>query len=737
MEENLIEGDRRPNRWNLFQEQNPGLKKKDCHDLYQKVKEKIQPERRNLNKTRIRCNLDKFLTILSSLTSHQKEVIERTPFASLLDLQKGSLTLQRDLIKSIVSHFDYNKMTLKVYKGRETQEFPVTVEDFSLIMGLQNGEGGSVGENGQPDADLVKKFCTLEKNDKYKYIDIGKVENELKDASEENDIKQTFAIISMYYIVCPPPAGKLGKRILMHVNDVAKLHEQQWATIGFDALTHGIRTYSLGEGNKEKNLGGCVLFLQLFCMKKRLLMDGLQISEISESLTENFHKSWMIDHAPEKKRKKYLVDKIRKGLRNNLAQPEKVGLQLLLELDAWNEKCENAIAEASSQSAPIVNEEFSYCAWNALTSEDAISPRDRSKLSPGSCLNSNLMNAYIRYLQQKPPTNVAISDYHLFNTFFYPNLEKALSPKVIAAEKMVMLKRWWDNDTFKKEYIVIPIFYNNHWSMVIVCMRNDTDGPKPVILHMDSLEGTHNANRVHRIIKRFIEREVNCDSSIETVKVQVPQQKNEYDCGLYALLFIEHFMGQAPKRMETEYTTMFGKDWFSETDADELRRRMNDCLPVKRITYERRHKKQKTNVEESSGAKVVELGNAPKPKAKTKAKAKVKGKNSDDYGSELTGKLAEELLNQAMLEGNNSDDYGSEHPPLPSSTPAEPSHSTPMPIDVEHSFQTPGDSPHSSPPVPAKKVYRKEVVRLQDGLSTGYRNPKERTKTLPKRFLYS
>ncbi|KAL3640534.1 hypothetical protein CASFOL_015502 [Castilleja foliolosa] len=589
--ENLIGGDRRPNKWNLFQGQNTGLNKKAGQDLYQKIKEKnhIQPERRNGSKTRIRCNLDKFRTVLSSLTSHQKKVIEGTPFASLLDLQKGSLTLRRDLIKSIVRHFDYKKMTLQVCKGRETQEFPVTAEDFSSIMGLKNGEGESVEENGQPDADLLKKFCTLERNDKYKYIDINKVENELKNASEDNDIKQTFALISMHYIVCPTPAGKLGKNVLLRVNDVASLHDRQWATVGLNALKRGIETYTDGKG-LEKNLGG----------------------------------NWMIDHAPEKKRKKYLVDKIRKDLKDFLVQPEKVGLQLLLELDALNEKCKNAIAEASSQSAPIVNEEFSNCAWNASTSEDGISHSDYCRLRPGNCLNDNLMNSYIRYLEQKPPTNGAISDYRLFNTFFYPKLVDALSPKVIAADKMDSLKRWWDKDLFQKEYIVIPIFYKHHWSMVIVCMRNETDRPKPVILHLDSLHGTHNATRVHRIIKRFIEGEVNCDSSIETVDVQVPQQKNKYDCGLYALLFIEYFMEQAPKRMETEHTAMFGKDWFSETEVDVLRSRMKTCLPRKDfIPYERRHKKQKTNVEESSGATVVELisDDSPKPKAKAKSKA--------------------------------------------------------------------------------------------------------------------
>ncbi|KAK1406346.1 hypothetical protein QVD17_41640 [Tagetes erecta] len=52
----------------------------------------------------------------------------------------------------------------------------------------------------------------------------------------------------------------------------------------------------------------------------------------------------------------------------------------------------------------------------------------------------------------------------------------------------------------------------------------------------------------------------------------VPQQQNAYDCGFYALLFIEYFIKRSPNRMETEYTTMFGKKWFQEKEVGGLSR---------------------------------------------------------------------------------------------------------------------------------------------------------------------
>lgn len=280
----------------LFRGEHPGLKKQDYRDLYKKEKENnpSEPERRKTHKSRIRCGLDNFRIVLNDLTDRQKEVIAKTPFSSLLDLEKGGLSLQRDLIKSIVSHFNCDNMTLTICKGGETQDFPITDEDFSNIMGIRNGKGASlVAENVELDNDLLHKFCILEKNKKYKNIDINKVKNELKNVVDDNATKQTFALIALHYIVCPTPAGKLGKKFLWYVKDVNSLHDQPWVTVAMSALKHGIQTYTKGKG-VEKNLGGCVLFLQLYCMKMRGFMEGLSVSEISEEAAEKFHKNWMV-----------------------------------------------------------------------------------------------------------------------------------------------------------------------------------------------------------------------------------------------------------------------------------------------------------------------------------------------------------------------------------------------------------------------------------------------------------
>ena len=37
--------------------------------------------------------------------------------------------------------------------------------------------------------------------------------------------------------------------------------------------------------------------------------------------------------------------------------------------------------------------------------------------------------------------------------------------------------------------------------------------------------------------------------------LQVPQQKNEYDCGLFVLYFIERFIEEAPERLQKKDLT--------------------------------------------------------------------------------------------------------------------------------------------------------------------------------------
>lgn len=228
-----------------------------------------------------------------------------------------------------------------------------------------------------------------------------------------------------------------------------------------------------------------------------------------------------------------------------------------------------------------------------------IAYKDMDCLAPEAFLTSPIMNFYIRYIRlQASPANKATCDYHFFNTFFYKKLEQAISYKGSDKESFfVKFRRWWKGvNIFEKAYILIPIHDDLHWSLVIICFPDKKDDSGPIILHLDSL-GFHCSSTVFSNIKsylkeewRYMNQEVpidfpipdriwkHLDRRIEDKIIAVPQQKNDYDCGLFVLFFMERFIQEAPERLKKRDLAMFGKKWFRPEEASDLRKKIRAIL---------------------------------------------------------------------------------------------------------------------------------------------------------------
>ncbi|XVF84955.1 hypothetical protein PTKIN_Ptkin17bG0080000 [Pterospermum kingtungense] len=136
---------------------------------------------------------------------------------------------------------------------------------------------------------------------------------------------------------------------------------------------------------------------------------------------------------------------------------------------------------------------------------------DIDSLAPGTFLTSQIMNFYIRYLQQQAsPTNRAIHDYHFFNTYFYPKLKEAVSFKGSDKDALfIKFRRWWKGvSIFQKAYVLIPINEDFHWSLIIICIPDKEDESGPIILHLDSL-GLHSSRSVFSNIISYMSEEWN------------------------------------------------------------------------------------------------------------------------------------------------------------------------------------------------------------------------------------
>lgn len=222
---------------------------------------------------------------------------------------------------------------------------------------------------------------------------------------------------------------------------------------------------------------------------------------------------------------------------------------------------------------------------------------DMESLAPEAYLSSTIMNFYIRYLQKTKP-HADVDEYHFFNTYFYQKLKEAVLSKPNEKEaSFVRLRRWWKGvNIFEKAYIFLPIHEDLHWSLVIICIPDKEDQLGPILLHLDSL-GFHCSKSLFSTIRKFLVQEwrflrqgevpalpisdkiwENLPRRIDENIIPVPQQRNEYDCGLFVLFFMERFIEEGHGRLKKKDFTMFGRRWFKPEEASCLRMKICKIL---------------------------------------------------------------------------------------------------------------------------------------------------------------
>ncbi|XP_071688629.1 ubiquitin-like-specific protease 1C [Rutidosis leptorrhynchoides] len=211
-------------------------------------------------------------------------------------------------------------------------------------------------------------------------------------------------------------------------------------------------------------------------------------------------------------------------------------------------------------------------------------------------LSSNIMNFYIRYLQQLTSSSEnATCKYHFFNTYFYNKLKKLNNSE---EDSFLKLRKWWKHvNIFEKAYIFLPIHESGHWSLAIICIPAKSDDLGPVVLHLDSL-ALHNSYSIFDNVRSFLKGEwmylqnsedpfelpiaseiwENLDCKIIDREIQVPRQRNAYDCGLFVLFYMERFIKEAPERLKEQDLSMFTKQWFNPEEASSLRGKIKNIL---------------------------------------------------------------------------------------------------------------------------------------------------------------
>ncbi|PKA61034.1 putative ubiquitin-like-specific protease 2B [Apostasia shenzhenica] len=227
---------------------------------------------------------------------------------------------------------------------------------------------------------------------------------------------------------------------------------------------------------------------------------------------------------------------------------------------------------------------------------DAVSlgRRDVELLEPDTFINDTIIDFYIKYLQKQIQPNEK-SRFHFFNSFFFRKLADLDKDPSSISEGRAAFRRvhkWTRKlNIFEKDYIFIPVNFNLHWSLLVIChsgeiatFREDDikeSSKVPCVLHMDSIKGSHSG--LKNLIQSYLleewkgrhpemSEEVSSKfSNLRFVSLELPQQENSSDCGLFLLHYVELFLEEAPVHFNpskiTKLSNFLSADWFPPAEA--------------------------------------------------------------------------------------------------------------------------------------------------------------------------
>lgn len=224
----------------------------------------------------------------------------------------------------------------------------------------------------------------------------------------------------------------------------------------------------------------------------------------------------------------------------------------------------------------------------------SISKRDVQLLQPERFINDTIIDFYMIYLKNKIRPEEK-HRFHFFNSFFFRKLEDLDKDTSKACEGRTAFQRvqkWTRKvNLFEKDYIFIPVNFSLHWSLIIICHPGEVlyhedeemeNSPKvPCILHLDSLKGSHRGLRnlfQSYLLEEWKERNNKPVEDVTSkflnlhfVPLELPQQENSFDCGIFLLHYVELFLEHAPVNFSpfriSKLSNFLCKDWFPPAEA--------------------------------------------------------------------------------------------------------------------------------------------------------------------------
>ncbi|EDV47271.2 uncharacterized protein Dere_GG19540, partial [Drosophila erecta] len=200
-----------------------------------------------------------------------------------------------------------------------------------------------------------------------------------------------------------------------------------------------------------------------------------------------------------------------------------------------------------------------------------INMKDYMCLSSGTYLNDVIIDFYLCWLKNNIIPEGQRDRTHIFSIFFHKRLNAVTLPNKVrqtaAQKRHKMVQRWTRTvNIFDKDFIIIPFNDQAHWILAIICfpslrgpvpyndvepLSDDIPIKQPLILIFDSYP-VYSRQRAIDILRAYLTCEYQAKNpnaqahvfnkhNMPAHRVEVPQQENLTDCGLYLLQYVEQF----------------------------------------------------------------------------------------------------------------------------------------------------------------------------------------------------
>lgn len=209
------------------------------------------PKPRKQTKLVTRCSPGRLFNVLQRLSPEQNAAVKSMGFGSLLGLR--CRTLRRSLCLWLLERFNTAGCSLEICGVC----IPLSPRDVEIVLGLA-ASGKDVINSGPDDliVDLRRSYNATNHG-----ISVRLLEERLTAPEAGEDFKRSFVLYALGTLLSPTARLDVSPSFLHFLTNMDAVHQYNWGKFLLDRLVREVSRFHQG---KQRAVGGCLLFLQLF-----------------------------------------------------------------------------------------------------------------------------------------------------------------------------------------------------------------------------------------------------------------------------------------------------------------------------------------------------------------------------------------------------------------------------------------------------------------------------------------